>query len=58
MTLEIQKLLEGTSRSAVGTGVELDLVLGENGVNIDPDFLEMIYRKKSDGTFLHFPSAI
>jgi hypothetical protein len=56
MTLEIQKLLEGTSRSAVGTGVELDLVLGENGVNIDPDFLEMIYRKKSDGTFLHFPS--
>lgn len=56
MALEIQKLLEGTSRSAVGTGVELDLVLGENGVNIDPDFLEMIYRKKSDGTFLHFPS--
>lgn len=56
MALEIQKLLEGTSRATVGTGVELDLVLGENGVNIDPDFLEMIYRKKSDGTFLHFPS--
>lgn len=56
MALEIQKQLEGTSRSTSGTGVELDLVSGEIGANIQTTLLELIYKKKSDGTFLHFPS--
>ena len=56
MALEIQKQLEGTSRSTIGTGVQLDLVAGEIGANIQTTLLELIYKKKSDGTFLHFPS--
>lgn len=57
MTLEIQKQLEGSSRNDnINTGVELNMVPGEIGANVGATWLELIYQRKDNSAFLHFPS--
>ena len=52
MADEIQLHIQGNTRAAV----EADLVEGELGFNQESTVLEGVYRRKIDGTFLHFPS--